>query len=79
VTFFIAIDENGKHDVDIDLDQARDGVLFGSDSGDGFHLDVYEVTVTVPNAKARKLHLGTLKVAEDEGRITVKSVKTATE
>jgi hypothetical protein len=74
VKFFVAIDENGVFGVDDDVESARDTVC-GNTEGDC--LDVYEVTITVPKARRKAVHLGAIKVADDGAGITVESVEVA--
>jgi len=74
VTFFIAVDENNKFGVDSDRESARDELCARTE---GDCLDMYEVTVWVPKAKVRKVHLGTMTVAEDGASLTVAAAKAA--
>jgi hypothetical protein len=60
--------------VDSDRECARDE-LCGRTEGDC--QDIYEVTISVPKAKVRKVHLGMMNVADDGASIAVESVKAA--
>jgi hypothetical protein len=75
VTFFVGIDEKGNFAVDDDQENARDGVTSADEPGDC--LDIYEVTISVPKAKAKKVHLGTIVRSEDDASITVESIEAA--
>jgi hypothetical protein len=66
----VAIDESGKHDVDCDLERAQEAVSF---DGGGLCLDV---TITVPKAKAKRVHLGAIQCGED-GAIMVSGIAAA--
>ena len=75
VKFFITADEKGNFGVDTNIESARDELFGKDDLGDC--MDVYEVTVSVPKAKTKRVHLGTVARSEDGASITVESVEAA--
>jgi hypothetical protein len=73
-TFHLAIDDNGKVGLGEDSADAYERCF---EDGEGTCIEMFTLTLDVPKARPKKVHLGVITRSDDGAGITVESVTEA--